>query len=306
MIVYREFSSIIEDLGFSAKTLYSVSNSIHKHYREATIPKENGGLRKLYVPDELLKAIQRKICQVLLTLEKVSPYATAYRAGGSTRRNAAPHIAKDCLLKLDVQHFFDSLIYPIVKERAFPASRYSEQNRILLALLCTYNDALPQGAPTSPAISNIIMREFDDAVGSWCNKRGIAYTRYCDDMTFSGNFDAAEVIRLVSGELRKLGLFLNDKKTVFVRRGQRQSVTGIVVNEKQSIPSEYKKKIRQEMYYCKKFGIRQHLEFCEMDTDEKAYVSRLLGRVNYVLSVEKDNAEMKEYKNWLSAYRKEL
>ena len=176
----------------------------------------------------------------------------------------------------------------------------------MLALLCTYNDALPQGAPTSPAISNIIMREFDDAVGTWCSKRKIAYTRYCDDMTFSGNFDAAEVLCLVSGELRKPGLFLNDKKTVFVRRGQRQSVTGIVVNEKQSIPSEYKKRIRQEMYYCKKFGIRQHLEFCGMDTDEKAYVSRLLGRVNYVLSVEKDNAEMKEYKNRLSVYRKEL
>ena len=95
-------------------------------------------------------------------------------------------------------------------------------------------------------ISNIIMRDFDNKIGAWCYEHEIAYTRYCDDMTFSGDFDPKLVIHLVKSELKKLGLFLNDQKTVVVRKGQKHSVTGIVVNEKLSAPSKYKKKIRQE------------------------------------------------------------
>ena len=299
MIVYREFSSLIEDLGFSAKTLYSVSNHIEKHYRTVLIPKANGGMRKLSVPDELLKSIQRKINTILLPLEPISPYAAAYRPNGSTRRNAAPHTGKPMLLKLDVKDFFGNILYPTVKDRAFPAERYSEQNRVLLTMLCIFEDALPQGAPTSPTISNIVMREFDNAVGAWCVERGIAYTRYCDDMSFSGTFDPLEVTALVQNELRKLGLFLNGKKTVLAKQGQRQIVTGIVVNKKRSIPSEYKKKLRQELYYCKKFGMREHLSRIGSGENEESYRKQLLGRLNYVLSVEPQNQQMREYINWL-------
>jgi hypothetical protein len=168
MIVYQEFSSLVHDLGFSGKTLYSVTNHIHRHYRAVTVPKRDGETRELHVPDALLMAIQRRIHTVLLSSEPISRYATAYRLGGSTRRNASPHAGKAVVLKLDIRHFFDRLIYPLVKERAFPATRYSEQNRVLLSLLCIYRDVLPQGAPTSPTISNIIMHEFDvfTALGS--------------------------------------------------------------------------------------------------------------------------------------------
>ena len=303
MIVYKEFSSLVNDLGVSGKALYSISNHINRHYSSTKIPKGNGEFRQLYVPDEFLKAIQRKINDKLLSLEEISPYATAYRPGGSTKVNASPHVGKPVLLKLDIRHFFDHLIYPIVKEKAFPKERYSEQNRVLLALLCVYRDALPQGAPTSPTISNIIMKAFDDAVGLWCSNKGIAYTRYCDDMTFSGDFDPHSVIPLVKSELKKLGLFLNDKKTVVVREGQKHSVTGIVVNEKMSVSADYKKKIRQEMYYCMKFGVESHLKLNNIKESDATYISKLLGRVNYVLSIEPYNTQMQEYKSWLK-YKK--
>lgn len=299
MIVYKEFSSLVNDLGFSGKALYSVSNHIHKHYHPVKIPKGNGEFRQLYVPDDFLKSIQRSINDKLLCLEEISPYATAYRPGGSTKVNANPHIGKPVLLKLDIRHFFDNLIYPIVKEKAFLSERYSEQNRVLLSLLCVYMDALPQGAPTSPTISNIIMKDFDNAVGSWCGKNGIVYTRYCDDMAFSGNFDPHPVIRLVKSELNKMGLFLNDKKTVVVRKGQKHSVTGLVVNERLGVPSEYKKRLRQEMYYCMKFGVQSHLNVIGRSESEEKYILKLLGRVNYVLSVEPRNEEMLKYKDWL-------
>ena len=299
MIVYREFSSLVRDLGFSGKTLYSVTNHIHRHYRAVTIPKRDGETRELHVPDALLMAIQRRINTVLLSSEPISRYATAYRPGGSTRRNASPHTNKAVVLKLDIRHFFDRLIYPLVKERAFPAARYSEQNRVLLSLLCIYRDVLPQGAPTSPTISNIIMREFDDKVGAWCAAQGIAYTRYCDDMTFSGDFDPAPVKRFVKDELGKLGLYLNGKKTVVVRRGQRQTVTGLVVNEQARVPAAYRARIRQEMYYCQKHGIAAHLAAIGSTETPEAFARALLGRINYVLSVEPQNEPMKHYRAWL-------
>ena len=303
MIVYREFSSLIKDLGFSGKTLYSLSNNIHKHYRAVKIPKGNGEFRQLHVPDTFLKSVQRRINEKLLFMEDISPYATAYRPGGSTKINANPHIGKNVVLKLDIKHFFDNLIYPIIKEKAFPKERYSEQNRVLLALLCVYKESLPQGAPTSPSISNIIMRDFDNTVGEWCSRKGIAYTRYCDDMTFSGDFDVRTVKSFVRTELKKLGLFLNDSKTVVLRSGQKQTVTGIVVNVKQNIPKEYKTKIRQEMYFCMKYGVSSHLESCGITDTEDKYVLKLLGRVNYVLSVEPKNQTMKRYREWLTLQR---
>ena len=252
MIIYRELSSLEKDLGFSAKALYGVSYHRWKHYRKTKIPKGNGEFRELSVPDEFLKTIQRRIADRLLVYEEISPFATAYRPGGSTLVNAAPHVGKPVLLKLDIRHFFDHIIYPMVKEKAFPAERYSEANRILLSLLCIYKDALPQGAPTSPAISNIIMREFDNTVGTWCLSKGITYTRYCDDMTLSGSFAPHDVIQFVNDELGKLGLFLNDKKTVVLRDGQKKAVTGIVVNEKPNVSAAYRRKLHQELYFCQK------------------------------------------------------
>ncbi len=194
-----------------------------------------------------------------------------------------------------------SLIYPIVKEKAFPAEHYSEQNRILLAILCTYQGVLPQGAPTSPAISNIIMRGFDDTMGKWCNKRGILYTRYCDDMTFSGKFDPKVVIDKTASELKKLGLYLNADKTVVAKNGQKKLVTGIIVNQKVSIPRAYKRKIRQEIYYCMKYGLTSHMEHNQIRLEKHDYVLSLLGKVNYASSVEASNTELAQYRDWLIA-----
>lgn len=303
MIVYREFSSLLTDLDVSAKTLYGLSNRLHRHYRPVSLPKGNGEFRHLWVPDAPLKCVQRRILDTLLPLEAVSPYATAYRPGGSTRRNALPHVGQPVLLKLDIRHFFDHLSYALVKEKAFPESRYSEQNRGLLTRLCVYRNALPQGASTSPALSNIILREFDDSVGAWCAARRIAYTRYCDDMTFSGDFDPLPVIRFVRSALQKLGLSLNKKKTVVARRGQKQAVTGIVVNEALHISAEYKRRLRQEMYYCMKFGAAAHMAATGREGSVDAYLLSLLGRVNYVLSVEPQNESMLAFRRWLTARR---
>ena len=299
MIVYRELSSLEQDLGISAKTLYAVSNNLSKHYRKAKLPKKSGGFRNLSVPDEVLKSIQKQIAEVLLIHMPVSRYAKAYRFGSSTLRNAKHHVGKQVVLKLDILHFFDSIRYSTVKVKVFPEEIYAEPLRILLTMLCYYKDSLPQGAPSSPAITNIILYEFDEQLGQWCREHGIAYTRYCDDMTFSGDFEPSEAIRYVRLELKKMGFLLNEQKTRIQRPGQQQTVTGIVVNEKLSIPADYRRKLRQELYYCRKFGIQEHMQKIGLGIPEDTYWMRLLGKVNYVLQVHPDDRDMLDARKWL-------
>ena len=299
MIVYRELSSLEQDLGISAKTLYAVSNNLNKHYRKAKLPKKSGGFRNLSVPDEVLKSIQKRIAEVLLIHMPVSRYAKAYRFGSSTLRNAKHHVGKQVVLKLDILHFFDSIRYSTVKDKVFPEEIYAEPLRILLTMLCYHKDALPQGAPSSPAITNIILYEFDEQLGQWCREHGIAYTRYCDDMTFSGDFEPSEVIRYVRLELKKMGFLLNEQKTRIQRPGQQQTVTGIVVNAKLSIPADYRRKLRQELYYCRKFGILEHMQKIGLEIPEDTYRMQLLGKVNYVLQVHHNDKDMLDARKWL-------
>lgn len=298
MIVYTELASIERDLGFSAKTLYGLSNNLEKHYRNVFIPKSDGSKRKLSVPDVILKRVQRSIADNILTQYPVSKYAKAYKPGSSVQRNARYHIKKKKLLKLDIEGFFDGIMYSQVKNIVFCEQKFSEPISILLTILCYYKESLPQGAPTSPAVTNILMYDFDETVGAFCNKKKIAYTRYCDDMTFSGDFDEREIIDFVKHELGKLGLFLKKRKTAVIPASKRQTVTGIVVNEKLNITKEYKKNIRQEMYYIKKFGFDDHINKCGI-SDKKQYLSSLYGRIAFVLQTRPDDTEFTEYKNFL-------
>jgi len=300
MIVYRELSSLERDLGFSARTLYSLSNQLGRHYHRVEIPKRDGGVRALSVPDAPLKAVQRRIAQVLLPQLPISAYAKAYRDCASVLDNARPHVGKPAVLKLDILRFFDSVRYSAVKDAAFPAWKYSEPLRVLLAMLCYYQESLPQGAPTSPAISNLILYEFDRRMGAWCRGRGIAYTRYCDDMTFSGDFDPEEVVSQVQGELGKSGYLLNRQKTRLQRPGTRQSVTGVVVNEKAHTSAAYRRQLRQELYYCQKYGVADHLKRIGSPDTPEQYTRRLLGRVSFALQIDPADKALQRARAWLT------
>jgi len=302
MIVYKELASVERDLGFSAKTLYGLSNNLEKHYHNVLIPKRDGRKRKLSVPDLILKRVQKSIADNILAQYPVSSYAKAYKIGSNVQRNAQPHVGKKKIFKLDIEGFFDHILYSQVKNIVFCEEKFAEPIRVLLTMLCYYKESLPQGAPTSPAITNIILYDFDEAVGSFCNEKKIAYTRYCDDMTFSGDFDEGEVIAFVKGELCKLGLFLKNRKTAVISASKRQTVTGIVVNEKLNITKDYKKKIRQEMHYIQKFGLDEHVSRCKI-ADKQQYVLSLRGRIAFVLQTTPNNCEFLEYKKILAEKR---
>jgi retron-type reverse transcriptase len=302
MKTYAVLDSLEQDLGFSAKTLYGLSNNLDKHYRNIFIPKHDGSKRKLSIPDLILKRVQRSIADNILADYPISRYAMAYTRGSSVQKNASLHVGKQKILKLDIDGFFDHITYSRVKDCVFCKENYSEPIRILLTMLCYYKESLPQGAPTSPAITNIIMYDFDEKIGKYCGENNISYTRYCDDMTFSGDFDEKAVIFVVKDELRKLGLFLKNRKTAVIPSTKRQTVTGIVVNEKIGLTKEYKNKIRQEIYYIKKYGIDEHLSKIET-SDKQHYLNSLKGRVAFVLQTIPDE-EFLRYKEFLKNFQK--
>ena len=184
--------------------LYGLSNHTEEHYQKIQIPKRNGAWRTLYVPDSLLKYVQKQILHKVLTQLPVSYCASAYKKGCSLKENAAPHTGKSIVLKLDILDFFGNITYISVYQHAFPGELFPPPVRTLLAHLCCYRDFLPQGAPTSPYISNLVLFPFDRYMERWCKNQNITYTRYCDDLTFSGSFEPETVIRKVSSFLLRM------------------------------------------------------------------------------------------------------
>ena len=199
-------------LKIGRRKLYNYWNHADDAYRAVTIRKKNGGVRRLYVPNAELRALQVRILRQILQKLPISPYATAYAPGSSLRANAAPHVGKRYLLKLDITDFFGSIRFGQVYSAAFHTRYFPKSVGVLLTTLCCREEALPQGAPTSPALSNLVMRNFDDNLGKWCAARGIAYTRYCDDMTFSADVPLYAVYQKAQAMLREMGFVLNERK----------------------------------------------------------------------------------------------
>ena len=288
------------------KTIYSISNNVEKYYEIYKIKKRNGKYRKIYKPNSILKQIQKQILANILNNKSISKYAKAYHKGINLKDNAFPHINKKIILKLDIKDFFESISFFNVYNTCFPIEYFPKSVGMILTYLCTYDNHLVQGAPTSPYISNLVMKEFDEEIGYWCDLNNISYTRYSDDMTFSGNLKPSEIITVVRKMLYKLGLELNNNKTHVINKSYSQNVTGIVVNEKIQINSKYRNRIRQEIYYIKKFGLNSHLQKINIDSDQKTYLNKLYGKILYVLQINKDDKEFKKYKLFIETEKEKL
>lgn len=287
------------------KTIYSISNNIEKNYKIYKIKKRNGKYRTIYEPNSILKQIQKQILVNILNNKCISKYAKAYHKGIGLKDNAISHINKEMLLKLDIKDFFENISFLDVYNSCFPIEYFPKPVGMILTYLCTYDNHLTQGSPTSAYISNLVMKEFDEELGFWCDLRNISYTRYSDDMTFSGNFSPSELIIKVRKMLYKLGLELNNDKIHIVRRSSSQSVTGIIVNEKMQVNIKYRNKIRQEIYYIKKFGLISHLKKCDINIDSIKYLNILYGKILYVLQINEKDEEFKKYKQFIGNIKKQ-
>ncbi len=287
------------------KTIYSISNNIEKNYKVYKIKKRNGKYRTIYEPNSMLKQIQKKILINILNNKSISKYAKAYHKGISLKDNAIPHINKKIILKLDIKNFFENISFLDVYNSCFSIEYFPKSVGFILTYLCTYDNHLTQGSPTSAYISNLIMKEFDEEIGNWCNINDISYTRYSDDMTFSGNFNPSELIIKIRKMLYKLGLELNNDKIHIVNKSQSQNVTGIIVNEKLQVNAKYRNKIRQEIYYIKKFGLKSHLNKCNININKLKYLDKLYGRILYVLQINKFDQEFLKYKKFIEELKRQ-
>ncbi|WP_417854630.1 retron St85 family RNA-directed DNA polymerase [Xanthomarina gelatinilytica] len=280
-----------------------VSKYSDAYYRYYKIPKKNGGTRTIQEPLPNLKDIQHWILKNILYKIHSSNYAKAYIKNKGLKENLKFHKNQLKIFSIDIKDFFPTINYEKVY-LVFKEVGYSDTISKYLAKLCCLNESLPQGAPTSPYISNLVMRNIDNRIGSYCLEREIRFTRYADDLTFSGDFDETELNQFVIELLNDEGFELNDSKTKSMFKSQRQIVTGVIVNEKIQLPKEKRRKIRQTLYFINKFGLDSHIE--KIGMNKRNYLNHLIGQIGFGLYLNPNDSELKEYMKTITKLKKDL
>jgi len=246
-------------LGFDEAVFVNAIKEPSSLYSSYRIPKHGAGYRQIDEPVPSLKEAQLWILRRILANCNPHKAATAFFRDCSIKRNAESHVEKRMVLSIDVKDFFPS-IRGVRVARVFRSLGYSDEVAETLTNLTVVRDGLPQGAPTSPALSNLAMVEADKRLAAYAQKLSIRYSRYADDITFSGQFKVGRVIELVRKVLCDQGLVINESKTRLMLPHERQEVTGVVVNQRLQAPRELRRALRQQIHYIEKFGIEGHEE----------------------------------------------
>lgn len=224
------------------------------HYHRFTIPKKRGGTRAISSPKSRLRHAQSWLLETILKPLPVHEAAMAFLPGRSILDNARPHAGRPLVMRLDLKDFYPSIGFRRVK-KLFLRCGYSEGIATIFALLATEpprleltldgqkrhvavgDRTLPQGACTSPAITNILCRRLDQRLSGAARSYDFVYTRYADDLVFSSTSKEApfvEMLSLAQLIIEDEGFRVNEEKTMVMRPHCRQSVTGVVVNEQSS------------------------------------------------------------------------
>lgn len=310
--------------------LYSIVHRTNDYYRVFPIAKRNGDKRWISVPSKSLLKIQKWIHKEVLSsefvLNHISYNSTAYISNKGHLFNAKQHFGNNDIVKLDITRFFESISERQVFH-VFHTLGYKPYVCFILSRVCTRTISylsdkriltdpkrwttdkkykfsslmqsqkaqalghLPQGAPTSPLLSNLISQNFDKKIVEIANSRHLTYTRYADDLVLSGDIEsrieASAMISDISKILREEGFKINFQKTKYRPKGTRQIITGICINDSNQVrvPRSYKDKVRQELYYIKKFGLPDHCLKIGV-SNPATYLLRLEGKIKYIGSIE--------------------
>lgn len=267
-------------------------------YRPARIPKAGGGTRNLLTPLGELMRHQKFILKNILYRIPVSEYACAYHKHRGLTHLAQPHVGHKTLLHLDIADFFSSITEQMVFTSLLEETGYPKSVAGFLSRLCCYKRYLPQGACTSPALSNICFKKCDEEIAALAKRYAMTYTRYSDDLYLSGDdIPVAMILEEVTDILARHGFRINSKKTRVLHPHHAQKVTAIVVNEKMQVNREYRRQLRQELYYLERFG--ENAAGVLEAGNYWDYLYRLRGRVDFVLYVDPENKEFREAKAML-------
>ncbi len=215
-------------------------------YHVHELPKKCGGKRRITAPDGRLKKLQRRIVENGFRRLELPDPVHGFRPGRSIVSNAMPHVGCAMVVNVDIDDFFPTTSYRQVVRACYKLCDLglSERAALFVADLCSFQGALPTGAPTSPYIANLVLASVDRALTTVCERAGWHYTRYADDLTFSGQEHVTTILPFVGRILGQLGYQLDPEKTNVFRRGRRQMVTGLVVNVRPNLPRTIRRRIR--------------------------------------------------------------
>lgn len=234
-------SLLSDETGLSDEDLARIVRTAPKRYKSYEIPKRSGGMREIAQPARELKMVQRILIRALLADLPVHPAARAYRSSMSIRGNALEHAGPGPILKMDFEDFFPSIRASDWIAYCRDRGLLDQKNTNISAQLLFRRKKgehllkLSIGAPSSPVLSNILLYAFDEIVTNEAAKRGIKYTRYADDMTFSGQRigmlkDMLQIVPSAAREMRRPRLRVNGDKTTFVTARNRRTVTGVTLS----------------------------------------------------------------------------
>ena len=205
------------------------------------------GYRTIEAPSQELKGVQRWILAFILRQVAASSQSTGFRPGDSIVKNSEPHSHQNFVFNADIEDFFPSITVNRVVG-LYKHLGYTSEVAFGLGRLTTLRGRLPQGAPTSPDTANLICRNLDKRITGLCDARGWTYTRYCDDLTISGDRSIGRDSELIARIVREEGFRLNARKTHVSRQNSRQVVTGLVVNETPNI-ERHRRKMWRAMFH---------------------------------------------------------
>jgi RNA-directed DNA polymerase len=282
------------------------------YYEFYKLRKKTAGYRHIAAPNQQLKYVQRWILKNII--ERVEPHIAAqgFRKNHSIKSNAHDHIGKEVILNVDLYRYFDSIndrrIFGLFQWLGYEKNVAWELSKLVTAKmskqyweevtkdgifsesqLLLKDRTLPQGAPTSPALANLITYRLDVILCNLSNKRGLNYSRYADDLTISGTRDALPPISLVKNIILIQGFYINENKVGFYSQKNRQAVTGITVNQKLSVNRRWKNQLRNELYFCVEKGVADHLKWCSEASGKPIkdnFKDHLYGKICFLIDVE--------------------
>jgi retron-type reverse transcriptase len=272
--LWKTEADVAAALGISVKELYFYA--IHRerdrffNYIRFAIPKRGGGHRVIMAPKHRLKALQRRLLELLVNKLPVSEHAHGFRAGRGTRSNAEPHVGQKMVIRVDLKNFFPTVTFGRVRGYLI-ALGYGFPVATSIACLMTEAERQPvelddgtlvhvpvtnrhcvQGAPTSPALCNALVMKLDRRIAGLARKFGVNYTRYADDLTFSGPLDHKQAFGLTQAVRRIVeaeGFIVNADKTLLLSHARRQTVTGAVVNQTLGLSRHERRRLRAMLHH---------------------------------------------------------
>lgn len=261
------------------------------YYNTFYVNKKNGEKRRIDEPIGILKEVQRYVLYNHLYTFYIHPNATGFVKNRSIMHNARRHLGQDCIYNLDLRDFFPSLHKDLVKE-IFTGNGYSNKCAIILSEICTLYDVLPQGSPASPAISNIICLFMDTRLSRFANATGLNYSRYADDITFSGNNITTYQKNTIKKIIEECGfsLALEKERVAFRRKCQRQVVSGIIVNDKLSLGRKKFNMLRAMLHQCELKGVEKVQKESDMKSGPGYFIKNDLSDMkknffNYLMGI---------------------